>query len=358
MGVVCGSRGCVMKSKIISIILSCFIAHTTWANSVPWTWFYRYSPPVGVHEDYSRKKFIAERKHIPPFSQLIFSWNAQRPAQGKFVFWGCVRNARTQQWYDWHRMADWGSIENQITHCSIKPNSSSYNYVRLEAPQGELVDAFRVKVEGVDGALLQDFSQLNVCVSNLSDFAIEPIATIHALPSVKIDGVPAYSQMEVDSIDASRICSPTSMSMVLGYLNKEDVDPRVCARNTYDPGLNTFGSWPFNVAYAYTACNTPRNFYVRRLPGFAYLHNFLMKGIPVVVSIRGPLNGMPEGLTYSQGHLLVVIGWDKKNKRVLCHDPAFPTSNLVPHAYDATDFIRAWERSRRLAYLADPNPIN
>ncbi len=337
-------------------MLYSFIAHTAWAGSAPWTWLYRYSPPAGVQE-YSRKKFIAERKHVSPFTQLIFSWNAQRPVQGKFVFWGRVRNARTKRWGDWHRMVDWGS-DRQITHCSVRPKGSSYNYVRLEAPQGEKADAFRIKVEGVGGAVLQDFSQLNVCLSNLSDFAIEKMATVHALPSVKVNGVPAYSQMEVDSPDAARICSPTSMSMLLGYLNKNDVDPRECARYTYDPGLDTFGSWPFNVAHAYTACDTPRNFYVRRLPSFVNLHSFLAKGVPVVASIRGQLRGMPAGHTYSQGHLLVVVGWDKKNKRVLCHDPAFPMSSQVPNSYDATDFVRAWERSRRLSYLAEPTPIS
>jgi len=348
----CLKRGCVVKLKAFFFISLVFITHTAWGEQAPWTWLYRYSPPTYAHRGFSRKRFVAARQDIAPFTQLIFSWNAHRPLKGKFVFWGQVRDAVTHKWYDWHRMADWG-CDGQVTHCSVRKNSSSYNYVRLEAPEGRRGDGFRIKVEGTDGAVLQNFAQLNVCVSNLPAFTIEPMASLNSLPSVAIKDVPTYSQMEVASLDANRICSPTSLAMVLGYFNKEEYDPAVCAQNTYDPGLDTFGSWPFNVAHAYTACTTPRHFYVRRLPGFAQLHKFLMQGTPVIVSIRGQLKGMPEGLTYSQGHLLVVIGYDHKNKKVRCHDPAFAKGSMVSHSYDASDFIRAWERSRRLAYLSD-----
>jgi len=80
----------------------------------------------------------------------------------------------------------------------------------------------------------------------------------------------------------------------------------------------------------------------------------LKKQLPVVVSVRGVLRGMPPGKTYADGHLLVVVGWDDIHKRVLVLDPAFAARQLVAHSYAIDDFLAAWERSYRLAYVVEP----
>jgi len=43
------------------------------------------------------------------------------------------------------------------------------------------------------------------------------------------------------------------------------------------------------------------------LNSFEELYRYLVKSLPVVVSIRGPLKTMPVKKTYSEGHLLVVV---------------------------------------------------
>ena len=151
------------------------------------------------------------------------------------------------------------------------------------------------------------------------------------------------------------LCSPTSSSMVTGYLTQKHVDSIGFARKAYDNGLNAYGSWPFNTAHAFEYAKGRFLFRVQRLASFAELHRLLKRKIPVVVSVRGKIAGAPQ--EYKEGHLLVVVGWNKEKKKVLCHDPAFTSNDKVRVSYDMRSFLAAWERSRRLAYCASSMPV-
>ena len=132
----------------------------------------------------------------------------------------------------------------------------------------------------------------------------------------------------------------------------KQIDPIDFAEKSHDKGLDKYGSWPFNMAHAFELSQGKILFAVTRLHSFKNLHDHLCKGIPVVVSVRGHIHGAPR--VYHNGHLLVVIGYDSKTREVICHDPAVPDSKLVKKRYELKNFIQAWERSHRLAYLADP----
>jgi hypothetical protein len=137
--------------------------------------------------------------------------------------------------------------------------------------------------------------------------------------------------------------------MLISYLLKKQIDAVSFANNVYDSGLCAYGSWPYNIAHAYECCQGNYLFSVTRLHSFKQLHDYLKKNIPVVVSVRGNIRGAPQ--EYVHGHLLVVVGWDQKNRKVICHDPAFATNEQTRVAYDAASFLAAWERSRRLSYI-------
>jgi hypothetical protein len=88
------------------------------------------------------------------------------------------------------------------------------------------------------------------------------------------------------------------------------------------------------------------------MDSFKQLHTQLMNGAPVIVSVRGFLRGAPK--SYDNGHLLVVVGWDAQQREVICNDPAHKTDGEVRVQYGIADFLAAWERSRRLSYLIEP----
>ena len=301
------------------------------------------------------KNSVVFEKKLPILAtQVLFSWNMLRPRKGYFDFYMKVRNAKNKKWGQWVLVASWGSGRQRSYGKKIM-NEPSFNYVRWEANGDDAIDRCRVKVMAHDGASLDALYRLGISAINYVAFQSEQKRAHHlSFPSKQIRSLPLFSQIHVNHPQKNRICSPTSLAMVVSYLNRQKEDVAQFSQGVYDAGLDTFGSWPFNIAHAFNQCHANFYFSVTRLNSFEELYRYLVKSLPVVVSIRGPLKTMPVKKTYSEGHLLVVVGWDNKQKKVLCHDPAFETKKDVLHAYDIKDFLRVWEKSKRLSYIVEP----
>jgi len=298
-----------------------------------------------------KKEIMFCKKKVRPFTQLVFSWNAMRPVKGHFSFYVQVRNARTKKWGSWHRMSEWGRGV-QRSYASKSDGFSSFSHVRLEIERGIESDGFRVWVKAEHGAVLSHVHALFVALSHFELFKAESRTNgIDALPSAFIYNVPGMAQFALDHEDNGRICSPVSCAMVMSYLTGKIVDPLVFAQNVYDDGLSVYGSWPFNSAHAFEHNKGKTHFFVRRFNSFSDLHRHLQQNVPVVVSVRGELPGAYK--LFSHGHLLVVVGWDARTKEVVCQDPASDSHHTVLKRYKADHFLRAWERSHRLAYVAE-----
>lgn len=316
-----------------------------------WTWLYKKSfNPIEVEAHQYRTNLLFSKENTPLFSQLIFSWNGLKPKKGFYRFKVRVRNAAKKTWYAWHTMAEWGeNVQRSFLDKTVF--GTQFHHVRLEVPNKHLADALNIKVEACNGADCSLLRNLYVSISNLGIFKSESLELVHDLCPIHIKKVPTYSQMELDHPKKEVLCSPTSCSMLISYLLNKKIDPVHFAQSVHDKGLDAFGSWPFNIAHAYEFCNEGYGFRVQRLPSFTALHSLLQKKIPVVVSVRGSLEGAPK--EYNDGHLLVVVGWDPKQKKVICHDPAFESSEKTCVFYGIKSFLQAWERSRRLAYVAE-----
>lgn len=320
-------------------------------NTEQWTWFHRKTFTEQEQLENSAKSHIAFAKtDLPKFNQLVFSWNAQRPGKGHFAFYAQVRDPRTQKWSKWHQMAVWGA-QKQKSFETDPDHISSYHHVRLESKPLLLADGFAIKVEAHEGAHLDQLKSFGVNLANLQLFKAEKETNILALSSVVVQGVPKYSQFELDHPRNDGLCSPTSCAMLTAYLLSKQVDPIDFAEKSHDQGMDKYGSWPFNMAHAYERSEGKILYAVKRLSSFKDLHHQLVKGIPVVVSVRGQIQGAPR--PYKNGHLLVVIGYDTKTKEVICHDPAMASATQVRKRYPVKSFLQAWERSHRLAYCAD-----
>jgi hypothetical protein len=315
-----------------------------------WTWLYQksFSLPefVGAHV---HKVLTFSKIDIAPFTQVVFSWNARRPAHGYFTFFIQTRDGATQHWGKWHKMMDWGA-QVQCSYMSEDAHSKYY-HVRLETGT-RYADAFRIKISAHGGAKLQNLAAIFVSVSDFNKFKPENVAEAGPWPSVVIDNVPQRSQFVLDHPRNAGLCSPTSTSMLVSYLLGKDIDPLDFAQKAYDTGLGVYGSWPFNMAHAYEVGKGKFLFTTARLHSFNTLYKRLQQGIPVVVSVRGALAGAAKA--YEHGHLLVVIGFDAQNQQVICLDPAFKSDEAVLKYYPLKSFLAAWERSHRLAYLAEP----
>lgn len=331
----------------------CLGSSALFAEVSEWTHLYRKHIDAEQQERNKQRSELAFAKHdVMPFTQLLFSWNMVRPKAGYVSFWVSARDAQTKKWYKMHKMAEWGA-DRQRSFVSENTDGSGFYHVRLELPKGKKADAFRVKVRPHDNGDLSLVRGLYVSLADMSLFATEVNdSQLNDLSSVYIKGIPRYSQMTIDHERADSMCSPTSCTMLVNFICKQKIDPRSFALNAHDQGLDAFGSWPFNTAHAFELCDGRAYFRVERLRSFSHLHRLLSKGIPVVVSVRGPLPGGSK--EYEKGHLLVVVGYNSSKKTVQCHDPAFVETKDISMHYQMKDFLAAWERSRRLAYVAEP----
>lgn len=296
---------------------------------------------------------VVEKWSVPRFSQLIFSWNAVRPTRGFFRFFARVRDKSNKKWLSWHKMAEWGA-NIQRSFSSAEGQGSSYHFVRLELDDDVLADSFEVKAEALDGASLSDLKMISVTVSNLKCMVPESVGSLRGLSSVYSGSIPRISQLMVDHPEITRICSPVSCSMLISFLMGKSIDPADFADKSYDNGLEVYGNWAFNLAHAFEKSNGKFSFAVKRLHSFKDLHALLSQKIPVVVSVRGELKDAPK--PYPNGHLLVVIGYNARTKKVICNDPAQPDHSQVLSQYELGPFLKAWENSHRLAYVAHSTP--
>lgn len=305
------------------------------------------------HEKHQvNQSLIFESSTNNRFTQLLFAWNAQRPATGHFSFYVQVRHADTKQWGKWHHAADWGN-GIQCSYESSSDGISKHCYVRHEMESPVHADAFRVKVIATMPDDLYRCKYVMVTTAAYHHFQSEDASLLHVLPSVYIDKVPMFSQMKMLHPEYERLCSPTSCMMVGQYLFSLKDYAVKFPQASYDSGLDTYGSWPFNMAYLFEHSGSSSYlFFHTRLHSFVEVHKQLCRKIPVMVSVRGTLTGAPR--PYPHGHLLVVVGFDAHQHQVICHDPAQPDDSLVCTRYHLVDFLRAWEASRRLVYWIEP----
>ena len=273
----------------------------------------------------------ARQENVLPFDELILSWNADRPSAGNYQIYVSVK---TDDWSPWQLYASWGADGQSSCLSSIDT---------LDLPNGQKATGFQVKTVPAEG-----IRSIHVYTNGAK--TKEAQQNIPYTTPVSL-AVPGLSQMALDHTRADSLCSPTSTTAVTRYLSNRPINAIDFAQKVWDSGCDIFGNWPFNVAQAAAELGPAWECWVERLDGFDEIYRRLHQGTPVVVSIRGPLPGSAQ--PYAQGHLIAVVGYDPEQNRVLCMDPAFPSDEETRVSYDLLDFLQAWNRRGRVAYIFD-----
>lgn len=283
-----------------------------------------------------------EEDHLPPFDELIFSWNASRPEQGNYLFYVSVKIG---VWSPYLLYASWGN-QNQSSFLSSLEGVPVRSFQdTIEVMKGQKAVGFRIKIIAEQGALLNQIRALHVYTNGDQRKYDGPLIGA----SVQLD-IKGLSQMALEHPRFRDFCSPVSTTAVLRYLlQKSSLDPLCFALLSWDAGFDIYGNWVLNIAQA--AAESSYECWVQRLNGFGAIYERLLRGIPVIVSVRGPLVG--SALPYINGHLLVVAGYDVHAKRVICMDPAFSSDEKTLVTYPLSDFLEAWSRRGKIAYLFD-----
>ncbi len=159
---------------------------------------------------------------------------------------------------------------------------------------------------------------------------------------------------QMDYPNGSVVCSPTSLSMVLGYwaqtLGRPELDREAPAveKGVYDSVYQGAGNWSFNMAYA--AGLPGMVAYVARFRDLRDLEDWTLAGVPVALSVAYPwLRGEREKGP-GCGHLVVLVGFDANG------DPVFndPGRNAVRLTYRRSDLEAAWAHGRNTVYIVHP----
>jgi len=152
-------------------------------------------------------------------------------------------------------------------------------------------------------------------------------------------------QYSIDDDIGGRICSPTTVSMILKSYQIE-VDSLKFAQDTYDSYFDLFGIWPRVVQ---NASEYGLEGSVHRFRNWSAAQEVLANGGRIAMSVGPPL--------YS-GHLMMLAGFTS-NGTPLVHDPA--RSNGYAYQYSKSDLSRSWFEKGGIGYefyLADSQTVS
>lgn len=313
--------------------------------------------------------YTSEIIKTSPFEYLIMSWNADTPKGTSIKIEGQARIKG--EWSSWLPFGVWSSTSDRASFAR-KDAEDGMAYVNtdtftVKGSSGETADAFRYRII----FLTEDPNVTPIL--RLAAAAIRNSMEGQRIEKVYNDGitaeeldnldktldVPVYSQMIRDPLIANKICSATSIAMLLKYRGIE-VLPEQSSMGTYDSVYDGYGNWPFSTAYAGCFGFTT---YVEYMNSMDDLKREIMKGNPVSVSVRyrnseaveknyPVIHGAPINST--AGHLIVVCGFTKGQdgrEYAVVNDPAGADDNSVRLCYLAEELDEAWSTSGRTTYI-------
>lgn len=291
-----------------------------------------------------------------PMDRAVLSWNATTPNNSYIKVYLRAKTPKGR-WSNWFKMGVWG--ENIRSH-SIKEQEN--NFGRVDIDTLEIKDPatewqYKIVTHKDKTGTDPKVYSIGLAVKNSKTFKKET-------SDIKLKtgplAVPKFSQFEMAIKEnradlGKRICSPTSVAMLLKYNGIKDTSPLDVADHTYDNTADAYGNWPFNTAAMSTYLNKDRTeplytTYVRWYESFDKLMDNIHNGQPVIVSIgfkEGELKGAPKP---TSGHLVLVKGSDKKH--IYVNDPAAPDERSVNRKYLTEEFIKAW---KGVAYVVEKN---
>ena len=290
------------------------------------------------------------------FDNAVVSWGAETPA-GTWVVLK-LRALIGNHWTREYVMGVWASEDGTIKRHSVEGQSDGDGKVQTDTLLlNNRASTYQVR------ALLFSTGQTSsprlklAAVSAVRNGSTPAITSPHLWN--KDIALPERSQMIYPN-GGEVWCSPTSLSMVLEYWDKQtgrselnQTVPTVAA-HTNDWIYQGNGNWPFNTAYAGSFGLTG---YVSRFLSLAQVEPWIEQGLPVIASVTyrpGELAGTP--IAQTDGHLLVIRGFDGAGN-VIVNDPAADPrqGEKVRITYNRAQFERAWlNGSGGAVYLVYP----
>lgn len=243
------------------------------------------------------------------------------------------------EWSPWVATVTLGRADFRRLPTAAGPLTAEIDQLTVTRPP----DAVRLRVRCRGPVPDAYLASLSAAAAAHADFGAPPGAGTAV-------SVPALSQVAEDPAIAMRICSATSVAMVLRYWGRPATAAAVAA-DVFHADTDQYGVWPAAIRAA--ALRGVAG-YLLRFPDWTAAAWCLGRGIPIIASIKyatGELRGAPMEAT--TGHLVVLTGYE--DGLVLVNDPAGATADAVPRRYRRDELTRAWLARGGIGYvLFDP----
>ena len=283
------------------------------------------------------------------FKKMVMSWNVDTPE-------GTVVSVEAQiflnkKWTPWLSWGRWSTTEDSGSVKSSIKSLLAMDTDTLLIKDGQTATAlrYRIKLESKSATHSPTIRLVAIAVRGNEPHSL-PVNKNLKKADIVLD-VPQYSQKQRDPKISGRICSPTSLAMILNYYGV-NVIPEETAWGVMDYAEDIFGNWPFNCAYA---GSFGLRSYVAYYTSLEDIKRDILAGRPVAASVMYKksesvaenlpvLHNAPIEATH--GHLVVVRGFVQKDGKeyVVVNDPAAYENQAVKRLYLAKEFEAAWNK--------------
>ncbi len=332
----------------------------------------RFAPTVGLNH---RSTTVYANAFRGEFDAVVYEAGGMRIAdgatEGRFVSEDIdLGGSFTKLVCSWNAQTHDGTVELQLqTKKADGSYTAPFSWGVWSSKAGVSASA---STQNADGKVSTDVLSLNAPCSGtvrvivtlkktadqspvLYNFTLAPqkadgaLAAPSPMGEVKLQ-VPRRVQYVVPEI-GGRICSPTSLTMVLMSLGTTEFEPADNAWAVYDNRDDIFGNWSFNAAHAgELGYHAFVDYYDMDALKYA-----LSQGTPVICSVtikEGQLAGSGYPTRSSGGHLLVAIGYTVIDGRewVIINDPAVEGCEIK---LLASEFDSIW---KKVCYILQEKP--
>lgn len=279
------------------------------------------------------------------FIELVPSWNVLLDGDSLVNLYISIGNEDGMSHY--YQMALWR--EKYMLSFGQQEDDFGKVYIDTIVPKIDSIDRFKIKIVIADS----DSNATSIKNFSITTKQNEEVDFNYNVLSEKVLEVSPRQQMSVPVI-GSRICSPTSLSMILNYYGYTDAQD-VVAGNVLDKGADIYGNWSFNASYPGGFDLYSRVEYIDNLET---LWGYIEQDIPVALSIKTTDKSQLIGsnMAYPSGHLIVLVGFKQIDGEWygVVNDPAATTDEAVPREYLLDQLLEAW---RGYAYIVSSELI-
>jgi len=282
------------------------------------------------------------------FDAVLASWNVKCPQGAGFSVEIRVSATGSSEWSPFLYVGDWGAMmprPGRVKKCSS--GVIDVDWFRGKNPCDRI--QYRVKAKTNKKGRSLRISRMTLCLSlgiaNPTDSAqTSKLAPKSWKRRLK---VPYRSQKWEDKQISYRICSPTSVTMLMAYRGVKK-PTEVVAHRCYDETHEIYGNWTRAIQGAFSF-GVPG--YLTRFSDWEDVRAMIAQGQPLIISIaaqKGQLTGAPYSMT--EGHLLVLCGFDK-NGNVEVNDPAAKNARAGQTTYLRKELEEVWMKRGGTTYV-------